>query len=234
MMTFRSKSCVIGLGVAMFSIWSAMAFASKMPTQIGSTRSPPLSLRITIGMLVMGSTIRPLMVISISIAASRVIPRYVGLLQATQKPRPWLQNGFSPYAVRAGAANGDRNGPPEPFHRRSRRNRKVYDRIALGPTRDLTVAAPARRVHQHRVRAAHHPLVNRRLDFTLQCLECHDARSLVLRTDIIRHPSRCQRIRTLRVLERKHAVISHRLDERQRLLEVCRRFAGKANNHIGR
>ena len=69
-MMFRSRSCVIGRGVAMFSICSAMAFASKIPTQIGSTRSPSLSFRMTIGMLVMGSTISPLMVISISMAAS--------------------------------------------------------------------------------------------------------------------------------------------------------------------
>ena len=66
-MTLRSRSCVIGRGVATFSIWSAIAFASKMPTQIGSTRCPSLSRRITIGMFVMGSTISPLMVISICI-----------------------------------------------------------------------------------------------------------------------------------------------------------------------
>ena len=66
---FRSRSCVIGRGVATFSICSAMAFASKIPTQIGSTRSPSLSFRITIGMLVIGSTISPLMVISISMAS---------------------------------------------------------------------------------------------------------------------------------------------------------------------
>ena len=43
-MMLRSRSCVIGRGVAMFSIWRAMAFASKMPTQIGRTRSPVLVL----------------------------------------------------------------------------------------------------------------------------------------------------------------------------------------------
>ena len=45
----RSRSCVIGRGVATFSICSAMALASKMPTQIGRTRSPSLSFRMTIG-----------------------------------------------------------------------------------------------------------------------------------------------------------------------------------------
>ena len=78
-MMFRSRSCVIGRGVATFSICSAMALASKIPTQIGRTRSPSLSLRITIGMLVTGSTISPLMVISISMALpsslARLIPR---------------------------------------------------------------------------------------------------------------------------------------------------------------
>ncbi len=69
-MTLRSRSCVIGRGVAMFSICSAMALASKMPTQIGSTFCPSLSRRMTIGVLVMGSTISPLMVISICMAST--------------------------------------------------------------------------------------------------------------------------------------------------------------------
>ena len=37
-MTFFSKSCVIGRGVVTFSICSAIALASKTPTQMGSTR----------------------------------------------------------------------------------------------------------------------------------------------------------------------------------------------------
>ena len=69
-MTFRSRSWVIGRGVAMFSICKAIAFASKMPTQIGNTRCPSLSRRITIGMFVMGSTINPLMDISICMAVT--------------------------------------------------------------------------------------------------------------------------------------------------------------------
>ena len=69
-MTLRSRSCVIGRGVATFSICSAIALASKSPTQIGSTRWPSLSRRMTIGMLVIGSTISPLIVISISMAST--------------------------------------------------------------------------------------------------------------------------------------------------------------------
>ena len=59
-MTFRSRSCVIGRGVVTFSICSAMALASKMPTQIGSTRCPSLSRRMMIGMLVIGIDHQPL------------------------------------------------------------------------------------------------------------------------------------------------------------------------------
>jgi hypothetical protein len=50
----------------MFSIWSAIAFASTGPTQIGSTRWFSASRRITIGMFVTGSTMRPLTDISTS------------------------------------------------------------------------------------------------------------------------------------------------------------------------
>jgi hypothetical protein len=55
----------IGRGVWMFSICSAIAFASNTPTQIGNTFWPSVSLKMMIGMLVMGSTINPLMFISI-------------------------------------------------------------------------------------------------------------------------------------------------------------------------
>jgi hypothetical protein len=65
--TFFSRSCVIGRGVCTFSICSAIALASKTPTQMGRMRSPASSRRMMIGMLVMGSIIRPLTVISISI-----------------------------------------------------------------------------------------------------------------------------------------------------------------------
>ena len=54
----------------MFSIWRAIALASKIPTQIGSTRWPSASRRMMMGMFVIGSTIRPLIVISICIVGS--------------------------------------------------------------------------------------------------------------------------------------------------------------------
>jgi hypothetical protein len=56
----------MGRGVSTFSICSAIAFASNTPTQIGRTRRPSPSRKTTMGMLVMGSIINPLIIISTS------------------------------------------------------------------------------------------------------------------------------------------------------------------------
>src|ERR1700761_3209606 len=69
-MRFLSRSWVIGRGVADFSISSAIALASYMPTQIGSTVSLLTSFRITIGVLLAGSMTRPRIFISTSMANS--------------------------------------------------------------------------------------------------------------------------------------------------------------------
>ena len=67
-MTLRRRSWVIGRGVDTFSICDQMALASHNPTQIGRTFWPSLSRKMMIGMFVTGSTIRPLIVISICMA----------------------------------------------------------------------------------------------------------------------------------------------------------------------
>src|SRR5438270_10473139 len=63
---FCSRSCVIGRGIAVFSNSSAIALASKIPTQIGSTRSLPMSFSTMIGIFVTGSIISPRICISTS------------------------------------------------------------------------------------------------------------------------------------------------------------------------
>src|SRR4051812_13402996 len=126
-MTFLSRSCVIGRGVATFSICSAIAFASKTPTQMGSTRCPSLSRRMMMGMLVIGSTISPLIVISI------------------------CMDRLAPEAVRVRAGNPDVHDAPDA----RRIARKIHDRVAAGPAGKLPVAPPARGVHQHRFDPAH-------------------------------------------------------------------------------
>src|SRR2546426_5010655 len=149
-MMFRSRSCVIGRGVEMFSICSAMAFASKMPTQIGSTRWPSLSRRITIGMLVMGSTIRPLMVISICMALQ---PRRRKGPCQTFAPRVGAGRA-PPDAVWSGALDAHRDRSPNPRGRSG----KVDDDVAARASGHLGAAAPARRVDEHLDRAADEPL----------------------------------------------------------------------------
>ena len=69
-----SKSWVMGRGVWTFSICRAMALASNTPTQMGSRRWPSSSRRMMMGMFVMGSIIRPLIVIWISMPASGTLP----------------------------------------------------------------------------------------------------------------------------------------------------------------
>src|SRR5215468_11188939 len=101
-MMFRRRSWVIGRGVVTFSICSAIALASKMPTQIGSTRCPSLSRRMTMGVLVTGSTISPLIDISICMGLH-----------------------LSPDTVRAGARHANVHRAPDPVGR----TRQVHDHV---------------------------------------------------------------------------------------------------------
>jgi len=55
----RMRSCVIGREKLIFSSSVAMALASKSPIQIGTARLPSRSFRITMGVLVSGSMVRP-------------------------------------------------------------------------------------------------------------------------------------------------------------------------------
>src|SRR5688500_889992 len=132
-MMLRSRSCVIGRGVAMFSIWSAIAFASKMPTQIGSTRSPCLSFRITMGRLVIGSTISPLMLISISMVV--------------------LSHGLAGQTMRSSSLDRHTDGAANPSLQRVSRNigreRDVHYRIPRRAPRDLPGPPAAGGVDQH-------------------------------------------------------------------------------------
>ncbi len=64
----------MGRGVAIFSIWRAIAFASKMPTQIGRKTPFDESRRTTTGMFDTGSISRPLISI-LTMGASSFRPR---------------------------------------------------------------------------------------------------------------------------------------------------------------
>src|SRR5438128_12217143 len=176
-MTFRSRSCVIGRGVEMFSICSAIAFASKMPTQIGSTFCPSLSRRMTIGMFVMGSTINPLMVISICMVSTLLTladsprcqpPRSAAASVVTapvatqRRPAvPLCQAGrAAPEAVRTRTLDANRQHAPDPRGRTGH----IHDDIAARAARKLRVAPPARGVDEHLDLTTDQLLVERRLN----------------------------------------------------------------------
>src|SRR5688572_22178500 len=176
-MTLRSRSWVMGRGVAMFSICSAMALASKIPTQMGSTRSPPLSFRITIGRLVIGSTISPLIVISISMMRSAI--------------STWLN--FARQAVRPGSPDDDRQYAPDP--RRccppcTGGSWKTDDGVSGRPARQLAGPATADRIDEDVLSGAEGSLVEPRLDRALARLELDDPGGLLVLADVVRHPLR--------------------------------------------
>ena len=150
-MTLRSRSCVIGRGVEMFSICSAMALASNMPTQIGSTRCPSLSRRITIGHVRdridhqaldahfnlhsghLGAGVR-------ARSRRREVARERGsTVQAGGAVHP------APNAMWPRALDAYRQQLPDP----RRLSRQIDDDVRAGPAGQLRVAAPARRVHEH-------------------------------------------------------------------------------------
>src|SRR6185503_1011515 len=183
-MTFFSRSCVIGRGVVTFSIWSAIALASKTPTQIGRTRCPSLSRRMMMGILVIGSTIRPLIVISICMA-----------------------HRLASEAIRVRAGNPHVHDPPDPLGLAG----QVHHRVARRPPRQLPVAPPARRVDQDRLYSTDRRGEKLPLNALLQPLQLDDPPRLLVLPHVVRHPLQGERIGTRRVLEREHAVVAHRL-----------------------
>ena len=80
--------------------------------------------------------------------------------------------------------------------------REVHDRIARRPARQLPVAAPARRVDQHRLDPADRRLEQLSLDRPLQRLQRHDPARLLVLGHVVGHPLQRQRVRPRRVLER--------------------------------
>ena len=178
----------------MFSICSAMAFASKMPTQIGSTRCPSLSRRITIGMFVIGIDHQPL-------------DRHLDLHDPLQprRPAPLSTTGRVPRRCAARRARS-RTGTVRPIQ-------------SAGPGR-FTTTLLRRAARQLASRAAGSPrpparrpsrptsaVVQLALDLPLQRLQRHDPPRLLLLRHIVGQPLVGERVRPRRVLEREHAVI---------------------------
>src|SRR5687768_8274578 len=107
-----------------------------MPTQIGRTFCPSESRSRMIGMLVTGSTISPLIVISICMALWLTL----GLDTSGVKLKC-----FSGEAIRAGARNPHRHCAPQPLAG----TREIDDGIAERAPGEFPVAPPADRINQH-------------------------------------------------------------------------------------
>src|SRR5262249_32485086 len=138
-----------------------MALASKIPTQIGSTRCPSLSRRMTIGVFVMGATINPLIDISICIAAC-----------------------LPPDPVSAGPFDRHGNRAANP---RSRA-RHIYDDVLRAAAGDFGVPPAAGSVDEHRHLGADERRIQLRLNRALGGLQRHDPPCLLLLPHILPQP----------------------------------------------
>ena len=188
-MTLRSRSCVIGRGVATFSICRAIALASETPTQIGSTRVPSLSRRMTIGMLVAGSIISVLTVISICITPSTSYAVAAGRSLVLDRGRaasssPRRLFGFAP-VIRTGTIVADQR----------RLAAEIDDGVAAGAAGQLPVAPPAVELDQDRLDAPDGRLVELPLNPPLQRLQRDDPARLLLLRHVVWHPLERQRVR---------------------------------------
>ena len=166
-------------------------------------------------MLVMGSTISPLIVISICMLDPS---RYeIGTPAAVSSGRARLA-----LAGCSGFAAVIRTGTICPIH--CGRAREVHDRVAAGAARELPVAPPAARVHQHVLDACRRACRYSSPWMSL-CSACSvdDPPRLLLLRHVVWQALQRERVRPRRVLEREHAVIPDRRRQRQRLLEVARR-----------
>src|SRR5437016_464467 len=209
-----------------------------MPTQIGSTEFPLTSLRMTMGMLVTGSSISPRIFISTSMEfplgpADRAGPGLGAMSLTRLQIRCFLklEPVIRPHTGQAvGAPCGNANLPrePNPVSFSGKVNHPVARR-----TSDRLAEPGLKPFDQHLELAPNQSLVPARLDRALLFLELGQSRRLLLVRDRVRPAaSRCVRARG--VLERKHLVVLDHLQQRQRLLEVFPRLAAKTDDDVRR
>ena len=111
------------------------------------------------------------------------------------------------------------------------RRRKIYQRLLVvlpGPL----IARGVMRVHEHFKRRADELFVARDLNLALAFLQDGEPAALFFLGNRVRHRQR-GRIRARRILEREDAVVSYRIEQRKRLLEIRFRLAREADDHVG-
>src|SRR6266571_279872 len=209
-----------------------------MPTQIGSTEFPLTSLRMTMGMLVTGSSIRPRIFISTSMEfplgpADRPGPGLGAMSLTRLQIRCFLklEPVVRPHTGQAvGAPCGNANLPrePNPVSFSGKVNHPVARR-----TSDRLAEAGLKPFDQHLELAPDQSLVPSRLDRALPLLELGQSRSLLLLRDRVR-PAASRSVRARGVLKREDLVVLGLLQQRQRLLEVFPCLAAKTDDDVRR
>src|SRR5690242_18463652 len=138
-----------------------------MPTQMGSTAAPFTSLRMTIGMLVTGSIIKPRIFISTSIAPS------LGSLQSGSRLRPAL-DPFAHQAVRPRGCHSNGHVLASP----RRLTGEIHYAVACRPAHRL--AQPGLETfHQHLEFPGDKAAIALELDLALSLLKDRQASSLL-------------------------------------------------------
>src|SRR5208282_4444196 len=182
-----------------------------MPTQIGSTLSPPWSFRITMGMLVTGSIISPRIFISTSIMLPPgACPFILPMQYAAQPVSGWLDNHIAQQAV------GKCLRDPYVYVVSDAGLRLTVDheikRLVLRGAADHLSTGRVLPFHHHLKRLAQMPAVACPLDLSLVLLQdLQAARFLGVRNRIGVLERR--RVRTRRVLKREDAVVTYLVEE---------------------
>src|SRR3990170_1778660 len=213
------RSCVIGRGVCTFSISRAMALASYTPTQIGRMASPLASLRMTIGMFVTGSIIRPRILTSISMVPLFPLSDWKRSLHVYIHP-------FAHQTVRPGAGHPHCHVAAQLLLGAG----KVYHLVGGRAPRPL-VAAGIAALDQHLNLLPHQHLVASQLNLPLASLQDDQTPSLLFFRHL-RVKAQRRGAGSRRELEGKSAVVLRLIQQRQRLLEVSFALSRKAYNDV--
>src|SRR5438094_6138733 len=188
-----------------------------MPTQIGSTEFPLTSLRMTMGMLVTGSSISPRIFISTSMEfplgpADRAGPGLGAMSLTRLQIRCFLklEPVIRPHASQAvGSRRGNANLPrePNPVSFAGKVNQPVARR-----TSDRLAEAGLKPFDQHLELAPDQSLVPSRLDRALPLQEFGQSRHLLLFGDRLRPAAGCG-VGARGVFEREDLVVLDRLQQ---------------------
>src|SRR5580704_15963068 len=182
-----------------------------MPTQMGSTPLPCVSLRTTTGMLVTGSIIKPRILTS----SSMVPPGDSDQVLAGEAPRPRARDLDLQVLSQ------------KIFARRS----EIYNSIASGASAPL-ISCGVTRIGEDLKRRADQLFIRRALNRALMIVQNGEAAALLRFGNRVGHRTGGS-VGPGRIIERVHAIIMDAVEQRESCLEVAVALAGKADDDVG-